>query len=90
MQSKGFVLFSITSPVLALCTAHFTKRDLVAEAAGRACLPVMKSHCGHGCFIMTIITADKQLVSAWERWGSEGERRRGREKVIESFGGTFR
>lgn len=40
----------------------FTKRDLVAEAAGRACLLLMKSHYRHGCFIMTIITADKQLV----------------------------
>ena len=64
----------------------FTKEDLVAEAAGRACLLVMKSHYRHGCFIMTIITADKQLVRAKDQ---RGERNRRREKVIESFGGTF-
>jgi len=42
--------------------SSFTKRVHVAEAAGRPYLLVMKSHYRHGCFIMTIITADKQLV----------------------------
>lgn len=58
----------------------------------RACLLLMKSQLRRGCLIMTIITADKQLVRG--EGGREGDQRarrnRRREKVIESFGGAFR
>lgn len=59
----------------------FTTEQQPAETHG------MKSHFG---FIMTIITADKQLEHGMggRRWG--GKRNRRIEKVIESFGVTFR
>lgn len=58
----------------------------------------MKSRLRRGRLIMTIITADKQLVRGeGEGRGGQGRagdqrarRNRRREKVIESFGGAFR
>lgn len=69
---------SVTSFPSSKLFAHFllpSRACRLQSYPGRACLLVMKSHCRHDCFIMTIIKADKQLVhgKAQRRERMEGE-----------------